>query len=123
MRCIPHWEPVILLRVLTLMKLIHETALGRLYQADCLDFLRSIHAGMVHAFFADPPFNLGKDYGQKSSDRITTSQYLTWSKQWLDEAIRVLAPGGALFVYNLPRWLIEYGAHLNAKRELTFKHW
>ena len=31
--------------------------------------------------------------------------------------------GGALFVYNLPKWLVESGAFLNSIRALTFKHW
>ena len=28
-----------------------------------------------------------------------------------------------MFLYNLPRWLIEYGAYLNSFPEMTFKHW
>lgn len=105
------------------MKLIHETPFGRLYQADCVEFLRSLESQTVHTFFADPPFNLGKNYGRNSSDKVSTAEYLDWSKRWLDEAARVLVPGGAFFVYNLPRWLIEFGGYLNSKHELTFKHW
>jgi site-specific DNA-methyltransferase (adenine-specific) len=105
------------------VKLVHETAQGKLYQADCLDLLRSIPSQSAHTFFADPPFNLGKNYGNNSSDQVSRDQYLDWSRSWLDEAARVLVPGGALFVYNLPRWLIEYGAYLNSMQELTFKHW
>jgi site-specific DNA-methyltransferase (adenine-specific) len=105
------------------MDLIHQTKLGRLFSADCLEFLRSIEAGSVHTFFADPPFNLGKKYGRNGSDDLTEARYLDWSKQWLAEGARVLAPGGALFVYNLPKWLIEYGSFLNSIQGLTFKHW
>lgn len=32
-------------------------------------------------------------------------------------------PGGALFVYNLPKWLIQYGFFLQQRPELMFKHW
>jgi site-specific DNA-methyltransferase (adenine-specific) len=109
--------------MITCMKLTHTTALGQLYEADCLDFLRSIDSDTVHTFFADPPFNLGKAYGKRGSDNVSERQYLVWSNTWLDEAVRVLAPGGALFVYNLPKWLISYGAHLNTKAALSFKHW
>ena len=73
-------------------------------------------------FFADPPFNLGKEYGQGVSDRLASDQYLTWSKQWLQESVRVLKPGGSLFVFNLPRWCIEYGAYLN-QQGMEFRHW
>ncbi|MGQ0714630.1 MAG: DNA-methyltransferase [Gemmatimonadaceae bacterium] len=72
--------------------------------------------------FADPPFNLGKDYGQAISDKLGAANYLAWSYSWLNECVRVLKPGGSLFVFNLPRWLIEYGSHLNASG-LSFRHW
>ena len=44
------------------------TTLGQLYQADCLDVLPRLESEMVDAIFADPPFNLSKDYGTRSSD-------------------------------------------------------
>ena len=88
-----------------------------------MDLLRSIETASVHTFFADPPFNLGKDYGVNGSDDLSESAYLDWSKTWLREAVRILVPGGALFVYNLPKWLLQVGAYLNSLDGLTFKHW
>ena len=72
--------------------------------------------------FADPPFNLGKHYGKGISDAMRDDDYLQWSRGWLAEAVRVLAPGGSLFVFNLPRWLIDYGAFLN-EAGMQFRHW
>jgi len=72
--------------------------------------------------FADPPFNLGKEYGIGISDKLRADEYIRWSKAWLTESIRVLGPGGSLFVFNLPRWLIEYGAFLN-HHGMEFRHW
>jgi site-specific DNA-methyltransferase (adenine-specific) len=105
------------------MRQIHSTALGRVYQADSLDLLGSLRAGTVHTLFADPPFNLKKHYGKNGGDDLPAAKYIEWSKRWITESVRVLAPGGALFIYNLPKWLIEYGAFLNAMPEMTFKHW
>lgn len=105
------------------MRLAHQTALGQLYESDCLDFLKSIPAESVHTFFADPPFNLKKKYGKKGSDSLPDQEYIEWSHLWLREAMRILAPGGALFVYNLPKWLIQYGGFLGANPEMNFKHW
>jgi site-specific DNA-methyltransferase (adenine-specific) len=109
--------------LITSMRLAYTTALGKLYEADCLEFLTGIDSDTVHTFFADPPFNLGKRYGRRGSDNVPDDEYLKWSYAWLDQAIRILVPGGALFVYNLPKWLISYGAHLNSNTSLTFKHW
>src|ERR1035438_5385127 len=105
------------------MLLIHKTELGKLYQSDCMDLLRSIEGESVHTFFADPPFNLGKDYGTNGSDDRSETAYLEWSKQWLYEAVRILVPGGSFFVYNLPKWLMPVGCYLSSLGGLTFKHW
>jgi DNA modification methylase len=58
----------------------------------------------------------------RASERLNCSDYLAWSKQWLKESIRVLKPGGSLFIFNLPKWCIEYGAYLN-QEGMNFRHW
>lgn len=57
---------------------IYETALGRLYEADCLTILPRLETGSVDMVFADPPFNLGKRYGRKAYDRRPNGEYLHW---------------------------------------------
>ena len=105
------------------MKLEYETSLGQLYQADCLALLSSISSGSVATFFADPPFNLKKDYGSKGSDDWADADYLEWCQAWLAEGVRILSPGGALFVYNLPKWLMHLGTFLSSLEGMMFKHW
>lgn len=100
---------------------ILRTRLGRLYQADCLDLLCGIDAETVDLAFADPPFNLGKKYSSNINDAKATHEYLGWCEGWLSELVRVLKPGGALFVWNLPKWNLLFGAKL-AER-MTFRHW
>lgn len=73
---------------------------GILYQADCLKLLSALPDESVDLVFADPPFNLGKEYGEGVSDRMEGNKYFGWSKQWLGESIRVLKPGGSLFVFK-----------------------
>lgn len=99
------------------------TPRGRLYHADCLDVLRSIQSGTVDLIFADPPFNLNKDYNSKRvNDALTEDEYIQWCRTWIAECVRVLAPGGAFWLYNLPRWNIELGHTLN-EHGMTFRHW
>lgn len=101
---------------------VFQTEFGYLYQGDCLPWLKGIPDESIHTVFADPPFNLGKSYGKNISDQMKDEEYLEWSNAWLEECIRVLVPGGALFVFNLPKWLIPYGAYLNT-RGMSFRHW
>ena len=94
---------------------------GRLYNADCLDVLAKLESESVDLIFADPPFNLKKDYGDHFKDEMTDEAYLEWCYRWIDECIRVLKPGGSFFLYNLPKWNILLGAHM--QRQLEFRHW
>ncbi len=103
-------------------QLVYRTGLGQLYQGDCVPFLAQLPESCLDMVFADPPFNLGKDYGAGISDDRQAEEYLAWSRQWLADCVRVLKPGGSLFVFNLPRWLIEYGAFLN-QQGMLFRHW
>src|SRR5262249_41967756 len=96
---------------------------GLLYQADCLDLLATIRDGSLTCVFADPPFNLGKVYGKgEVSDDLEIRDYLKCSHAWPDECVRVLEPGGALFVYILPQWGYRFAAHLE-EAGLAFRHW
>jgi len=99
----------------------YRTCMGALYNVDCVTHLRTLEADSVDVVFADPPFNLGKDYGTGINDNIADSSYLDWSMRWLGEAIRILKPGGALFLYNLPKWNLPLGAWLS--NYLEFRHW
>jgi site-specific DNA-methyltransferase (adenine-specific) len=87
-----------------------------------MDVLPTIEDESVDTVFADPPFNLNKQYGQRSTDHQPGASYLGWCRMWLSECVRVLKPGGSLFVYNLPKWNIPLGAFLN-EQGLDFRHW
>ncbi|PTN34440.1 site-specific DNA-methyltransferase [Desulfonatronum sp. SC1] len=101
---------------------VFQTSRGVLFEGDCLDILRHVADQSIDTVFADPPFNLAKKYGRKVNDDRPNGEYVQWCKQWLDECIRILKPGGAIFVYNLPKWNILIGAHL-AEKGLDFRHW
>lgn len=100
---------------------ILQTSLGHLYQADSLKLLPTLEAESVDLAFADPPFNLGKKYSSNINDARASHDYLAWCQQWLDEMVRVLKPGGSLFLWNLPKWNVPLGTYLGEK--LTFRHW
>lgn len=99
------------------------TGLGLLYETDCFNLFAALNDGVIDCIFADPPFNLGKDYGRgPMKDTLKKHEYLKWSFGWIDECIRVLKPGGALFIYILPQWGYHLASHLD-ERNMLFRHW
>jgi DNA modification methylase len=100
----------------------YTTDLGALFAGDCLDVMRNMNDGVVDTVFADPPFNLNKEYGPKFSDARSDKDYLEWCSEWIKEAIRLLSPGGSFFLYNLPKWNTLLGALMH-QEGLTFRHW
>ena len=103
-------------------RVAYESQLGRLYQGDCLDVMAQMDSESVDLIFADPPFNLGKIYGAHYDDERAEADYIRWSEEWISEGVRLLSPGGAFFLYNIPKWNIHNGAHMT-ELGLTFRHW
>jgi site-specific DNA-methyltransferase (adenine-specific) len=101
---------------------VFTSAYGALFARDCMTVLPLMADEVIDTVFADPPFNLGKEYGTSTDDLQPDDTYLTWCHAWLGECVRVLKPGGSLFVYNLPKWNILLGAHLTTLR-MDFRHW
>ena len=100
----------------------HSTDLGALFASDCMEMFPFILDGVVDTVFADPPFNIGKQYRKSTDDSLPDTCYLDWCKRWLAECVRILKPGGSLFLYNLPKWNILLGAYLQ-EQGLDFRHW
>jgi site-specific DNA-methyltransferase (adenine-specific) len=100
---------------------VFTTDQGTLYNGDCREILPQFEDESFDVIFADPPFNLNKDYGQKNGDDLAEDEYLQWSTEWIDPAIDLLKPGGAFFVYNLPSWNAHLAHYIS--RRLNLKHW
>ncbi|MGV2451633.1 UNVERIFIED_CONTAM: DNA methyltransferase [Ralstonia mannitolilytica] len=98
-----------------------STDLGKLYQGDCLALLSTMPDNSVDVVFADPPFNLNKQYKSEIDDNLSSNEYLYWCEKWLEECIRVLKFGGSLFLWNIPKWNTFISEFLN--RRILFRNW
>ncbi|WP_181347378.1 site-specific DNA-methyltransferase [Thalassobacillus sp. CUG 92003] len=98
-----------------------ETKLGKLYQEDSLELIKSLPKQSVDLIFADPPFNLDKNYESKMNDKLSKEEYKKWTEEWILGCIDLLKEGGAFFLWNLPSWN-TYSAEVLSKY-LNFRHW
>jgi site-specific DNA-methyltransferase (adenine-specific) len=95
---------------------------GYVAAGDSLKFLKSIRKESADIVFLDPPFNLGKKYyARKKIDVMPPRVYEGWLKEVLIEAVRILRPGGTLYLYHLPIWAMRFGEFLDGR--LDFRHW
>jgi site-specific DNA-methyltransferase (adenine-specific) len=89
---------------------------------DAVEFLKKLPPACARIVFLDPPFNLGKQYDKKKKlDHKPVEKYEQWLIEVASESVRVLEPGGALFLYHIPLWAMRLGSSLDNK--LTFRQW
>lgn len=69
-----------------------------IFHGDCVDVLESIPDSSVDLIFADPPYNIGKKFGDFSDTWPSDSAYAEWCYGWLDLCIRKLKVTGSLYV-------------------------
>lgn len=91
-----------------------------IHQGDAISILKQYPDESVDLVFADPPYNLEKDY-LVYDDEKSTQDYINWCNNWLAEYVRILRPTGSLFVLNLPHWAMHHAAYLN--QHLHFQNW
>jgi site-specific DNA-methyltransferase (adenine-specific) len=66
---------------------------------DSLLILPTLKDNSAQIIIADPPYNIGKDFGNKS-DKQPMEEYLKWSEKWIKECLRILKPNGTMFIYG-----------------------
>ena len=84
---------------------------------DVLDGLKKIQSETVDIVLIDPPYNIGKDFGN-NNDNMSLQEYIDWCVEWMDESIRIMKPTGSMFIYGFSEIL----AHLSINLKLD-KRW
>ena len=72
---------------------------------DSLKILKSIKDRSVDLIFADPPYNIGKDFGNNIDKWETKESYLDWCKLWIIECIRILKDNGTMYFMTATQFM------------------
>lgn len=74
---------------------------------DSIEVLKSIKGKSIDLIFADPPYGIGKDFGNGSDFFNSKEEYFEWCKLWIDECMRVLKDDGTMYfmssTQNIPK--------------------
>ncbi|MCD8235210.1 MAG: site-specific DNA-methyltransferase [Prevotellaceae bacterium] len=89
---------------------------------DCLIELKSIKSDSVDLVIADPPYNVGKNYGN-NSDNLDFDEYIQFTKNWLTECHRMLKTDGTIYVFVGFRYISYLYQILEKELGLNFINW
>jgi site-specific DNA-methyltransferase (adenine-specific) len=65
----------------------------------CIEGMKKISSESVDIIICDPPYNIGKDFGNNCWN-VDTDEYLLWCDQWIEQCVRILKPTGTLYIYG-----------------------
>jgi len=71
---------------------------------DTINILPTLDSDSAQIIIADPPYNIGKDFGN-DSDKQPMDEYLSWCEVWIKESLRILKPNGTMFIYGFSETL------------------
>jgi DNA modification methylase len=89
---------------------------------DAREVLDSIESESIDLVIADPPYNLGKDYGNNHDIR-GFDEYLDFSRNWIREVHRVLKPNGTIYVFMGFRFISYLYDILDREFGMFFNSW
>jgi site-specific DNA-methyltransferase (adenine-specific) len=73
--------------------------LNDIIEGDAIQILPTLETETAQIIIADPPYNIGKDFGN-DSDKQPMDEYLLWCEAWIKECLRILKPNGTMFIYG-----------------------
>lgn len=81
-------------------KAFNEAPLWTLLNQDVMDGLDSVveHHGPARLIFADPPYNIGIEYGDHHDDRMYPAVFDEWCLKWMRKCCDCLTDDGSLWV-------------------------
>ncbi len=89
--------------------------------SDSVEWMQKQPSEIVDLIVADPPYNLGKKYGN-DSDQKEIREYDAFMDAWVLEATRLLKPGGSMYVFMGFRHISKLYSRLEGNG-LNFINW
>ena len=94
----------------------------QILHGDSLELFSTLNSSSVDLIISDPPYNLGKDYGN-NHDLKGFAEYLDFSRMWLSEAHRVLKPTGSIYVFMGVRFISYLYGIMDRDLRMFFNSW
>jgi site-specific DNA-methyltransferase (adenine-specific) len=93
-----------------------------IYQDDSIRYLKNIRSNSADLVIADPPYNLGKDYGN-NNDNKSFDEYMDFSRDWVKEIHRILKNTGTIYIFMGVRFISYLYMLLEKEYNFVFNSW
>lgn len=90
----------------------------KIIYGDAIQSLYGIADNSVDLIFADPPYNIGKDFNGQKDKWKKDEDYLKWCYEWLDLCIKKLKPTGSMYVMTSTQFMPYFDIYLRDKLEI-----
>ena len=89
---------------------------GVILQGDFLQVSKQLESRKFDVIIADPPYNVGKDFGN-DSDKQELGDYLAWTSEWMSLCLSRLADDGIMYVYGFAEILARIAVKYPIERQ------
>lgn len=91
----------------------------KIIHGDALEVLRTqVADNSIDLLFADPPYNIGKNFNGHIEKWITEEAYLEWCYEWLELCIKKLKPNGSFYVMTATQFMPYFDLFLRKKLDI-----
>ena len=96
--------------------------INKIHEIDVLKGLQNIDNDNCQIIIADPPYNIGKDFGN-NQDKREFGDYLIWCDDWINECIKKLKPNGTMFIYGFSEILAHIFVRISINKKWLVWHY
>ncbi len=75
-----------------------EDCRNKIICGDAFEILGKLPENNFDLLFADPPYNLTKNFGENSFRQTSLDEYELWLDSWLSETVRLLKPTASVYI-------------------------
>ncbi|MBU2578553.1 site-specific DNA-methyltransferase [Patescibacteria group bacterium] len=92
--------------------------MNKIFNEDVLLGIDKIENNSIDLLLIDPPYCLGKDYGN-DSDQKSSEEYLNWTYQWIDAVLPKLKKNGSFYIFLSWQYSPEIFVYLKKKLRMV----
>jgi len=94
---------------------IFEKDNSKIILGDAIEVLSSLPDESINLIFADPPYNIGKNFNGIKDKWESEEEYLKWCYRWFDLCIQKIKPDGSFYVMASTQAMPYFDIYLRNK--------